>query len=619
MAKPQNSAMPRETPLSANAPLSPPELGIEGSTSSSTNSKQPGSRGWRNEPRLGDELPSNEKPTEPKPATSEPAATVPVTDAVAEPAATTEPAAAVSEANTPTSADAGTSETSSAPVEPLPAPVEVGLSPWRRMWPFHQQAGAWFTSAIVHATLLVILGLLVRHVIKEIAPVHLNVHTVSSDEPLLENLPTDNGPADHTRPGPAGAATASPNGDLFGSALDDTPLGVPELGPSRKVGARLDPHTEVDPLAATLSSDGGGVPWGQSMGKGGGGLGGRSPERRAQLVGSGGGSAASEAAVERGLKWLLAHQHDDGGWRFNFDGPPCDNLCRNPGRETSTTAATALALLPFYGAGYTHKEGPYTEQVNRGLYYLGTRMLATPQGGDLQEGSMYAQGLATIVLCEAYAMSKDSNLRPYAQQAVNFILYAQDRHGGGWRYFPGQVGDTSVTGWQLMALKSAQMAGLDVSSPAFFLANKFLDSVQNEKGAYYGYTLPSNGGATTTSVGLLCRMYLGWSRNHPALNAGVTALEKLGPSDTNMYFNYYATQVMYHHGGSQWERWNKVMRDYLIATQATEGHENGSWYFPDFHDDKGGRLLNTSLAILTLEVYYRYLPLYSSKAVDGGF
>jgi hypothetical protein len=76
---------------------------------------------------------------------------------------------------------------------------------------------------------------------------------------------------------------------------------------------------------------------------------------------------------------------------------------------------------------------------------------------------------------------------------------------------------------------------------------------------------------------------------------------------------------MYHHGGSQWERWNKVMRDYLIATQASEGHENGSWYFPDFHDDKGGRLLNTSLAILTLEVYYRYLPLYSSKAVDGGF
>ena len=100
----------------------------------------------------------------------------------------------------------------------------------------------------------------------------------------------------------------------------------------------------------------------------------------------------------------------------------CENLCRNPGAEKSTTGATALALLPFYGAGYTHKDGPYAEQVNHGLYYLCGRMLVTPQGGDLQEGTMYAQGISTIVLCEAYAMSKDEKLRPFAQNALNFIL-----------------------------------------------------------------------------------------------------------------------------------------------------------------------------------------------------
>ncbi len=70
---------------------------------------------------------------------------------------------------------------------------------------------------------------------------------------------------------------------------------------------------------------------------------------------------------------------------------------------------------------------------------------------------------------------------PYAQNAVNFILYCQDKHGGGWRYFPGQAGDTSVSGWQIMALKAAVMAGLEVPSQSFFLANKFLDSVQGEK------------------------------------------------------------------------------------------------------------------------------------------
>jgi hypothetical protein len=290
------------------------------------------------------------------------------------------------------------------------------------------------------------------------------------------------------------------------------------------------------------------------------------------------------------------------------------------------TAATALALLPFYGAGYTHQEGPYKDQVSRGLYYLGSRMLITPNGGDLEEGTMYAQGISTIVLCEAYAMSHDENLRPYAQRAVDFIVYAQDRHGGGWRYTPGMPGDTTVTGWQLMALKSAQMAGLEVPSQSFFLANKFLDSVQDNKGASYGYLRPGDE-PTTSAVGLLCRMYLGWGRQHPALLKGVAALDKLGPSmppdksalQANLYFDYYATQVLYHHHGPAWDHWNRTMREFLVSTQSGEGHESGSWYFQDRHGDKGGRLYNTAIAILTLEVYYRYLPLYSSKAVDEGF
>ena len=196
---------------------------------------------------------------------------------------------------------------------------------------------------------------------------------------------------------------------------------------------------------------------------------------------------------------MLAHQHEDGSWHFNFDGPPCDGLCRNPGTEASTTAATALALLPFYGAGYTHKDGPYKEQVNKGVYYLASRMLISPNGGDLEEGTMYAQGLSTIALCEAYNMSKDDQLRQFAQSAINFIVYAQDKQGGGWRYFPQSPGDTSVTGWQLMALKSGQMAGLEIPSQTFILANKFLDGVQNDKGSTYGYRTTNIRPTTTPS------------------------------------------------------------------------------------------------------------------------
>jgi hypothetical protein len=108
-------------------------------------------------------------------------------------------------------------------------------------------------------------------------------------------------------------------------------------------------------------------------------------------------------------------------------------------------------------------------------------------------------------------------------------------------------------------------------------------------------------------------MLLGWPRGERALVRGVSWLETQGPHPNDMYFNYYATQVMHHFGGSPWDHWNRQMRDSLIKTQAQQGHESGSWYFPgDEHGKVGGRLYATCLAAMTLEVYYRYLPIYES-------
>jgi hypothetical protein len=351
---------------------------------------------------------------------------------------------------------------------------------------------------------------------------------------------------------------------------------------------------------------------------GGGGLEGRG--QRGQLAYENGATPQSEAAVEAGLAWLAAHQFKDGSWHFDHTlaGSPCNGYCRNAGKNASSTGATAMALLAFYGAGYTHSKGPYQQQVNRGLYYLGSRMLLTPNGGDMQEGTMYAQGLSAIALCEAYAMSGDENLRPFAEHAIRFILYAQDRKGGGWRYTPGEPGDTTVHGWQLMALKSAALAGIRVPSPAWHSAGAFLDSVQTDGGAAYGYRTPQRL-ETTTAVGLLCRMYMGWRPEREALARGVSYLDKIGPSKSNMYYNYYATQVMHHFGGEPWQRWNSQMRDYLVATQEGVGHETGSWHFDEQHGNVGGRLYTTAMAVMTLEVYYRYMPLYRDRAVRESF
>lgn len=351
----------------------------------------------------------------------------------------------------------------------------------------------------------------------------------------------------------------------------------------------------------------------------GGGLDGRGRGRRgAGGHGRGGPTPETEAAVEKGLRWLAAHQRRDGSWHFQHQDDGICQYCPNGGTFVPTTAATGLALLAFLGAGQTHKSGEYQGNVERGLYYLGERMLITEHGGDLTEGNMYAQGIATIALCEALAMTDDRALRPFAESAVEFILHAQDPKGGGWRYTPGQPGDTTMHGWQIMALKSAHQAGIAVPYDVTRLADSFLDSVQSEYGSAYGYQSREKG-KTTSAIGLLCRMYLGWTRKHPGVARGVEVLNKIGPAETDMYYNYYATQVLWHYGGGDWNRWNNKMRDWLVATQATTGHAAGSWFFDrDEHAAVGGRLYCTTLAIMTLEIYYRYLPLYGD-VTDGKF
>jgi hypothetical protein len=345
---------------------------------------------------------------------------------------------------------------------------------------------------------------------------------------------------------------------------------------------------------------------------------------RSAAVKAFGGNADSEAAVAAALKWIADHQLPDGGWCFDHRiGPIINNRPRtsdHPGslQDNARNGATAMAVLPFLGAGQTHTEGSYKETVRGGLYYLVNHM---KRDGSLHEGggNMYSHGLASIALCEAYAMTHDRDLMVPAQAALNFIVYAQDPIGGGWRYTPRTPGDTSVVGWQLMALKSGHMAYLNVPAPTIRGAIKFLDTVQMNSGAYYGYTTPAKR-ETTTSVGLLCRMYLGWKKEHAALQEGVKYLSATGPDNQNMYFNYYATQVLRQYGGAEWDQWNVKMRDYLVAKQDKAGPAAGSWFFSGGHGaDKGGRLYNTSLAAMILEVYYRHMPIYQEQATKEEF
>jgi hypothetical protein len=336
-----------------------------------------------------------------------------------------------------------------------------------------------------------------------------------------------------------------------------------------------------------------------------------------------GGSEGTMQAVRRGLEWFTAHQHDDGHWSLDhFYRQPKGRNMPGAGGIVSDTAATGFALLPLLADGHTHQAGRHRQSVEQALQWLLKHQRADGELNVTMAGNsrMYCHAIATIAICEAYGMTHDPALRDPAQRAVGFIVRAQHRPSGGWRYEPRTPADTSVVGWQVMALKSAQMASLEVPPEPLALVRRWLRSVEG-RGKELGTFRYQSGYALTppmTAEALLCLQYLGAPADDPSLQAGVQFLLKHLPkqgSDTSYYW-YYGTQVMYHMQGQPWQQWNRALRDMLVETQHKQGDLAGTWDPHDEWEGRGGRIYATSLRLLMLEVYYRHLPLYQLRKAE---
>ena len=486
----------------------------------------------------------------------------------------------------------------------------VEEEPPRRTWrELVIMAPSWLISMLVHALLLIILALMV---LPSENTFQAALSALNTDDEAVENIEEEFEELDPPEPVDL-TETVEATVDTEVEQSEAVDVSNFQDDSAAKLDMKLNEMGEIKVLAENLTDRIGTVSGNALSGRG-------SGKARLRAAVAGGGGKDTEAAVARALQWIARHQLPNGAWSFDHRLANHPNG-KDPGRlRDAYNGATGLALMCFLGAGHTHKKGKYKNTVRRGLYYLVGRM--NRQTGSLHEpgGNMYSHGIAAIALCEAYAMTRDRGLRGPAQAAVNFICYAQDPVGGGWRYQPRSPGDTSVVGWQFMALKSGHMAYLAIPPKTIQGAIHFLNSVQTDSGAFYGYTSPGRGPATT-AVGLLCRMYTGWKHEEPALQRGVEALLKMQDRQKrNPYFYYYAAQVLHHYGGEEWEQWNRKMRPWLVETQEKEGHEAGSWYFGGGHaNEAGGRHYVTCLNCMTLEVYYRYSPIYKKKSVEDEF
>jgi Squalene-hopene cyclase C-terminal domain len=372
------------------------------------------------------------------------------------------------------------------------------------------------------------------------------------------------------------------------------------------------------PVSTTPSSPGPRIDAAYSM---------RSSTGRLGLIQWQGGNEQTEAAVAAALAWLARAQSSDGRWEANRFGAGQEQRVLGQDRggagRNADTGISALAILAFLGAGYSHQEGEYQDTVKRGLEFLIRSQAA--DGNLFGEATLYAQmychSMATFGLAEAQAVTRDVRLEPAVAKAVAYCLRAQHTATGGWRYRPNEIGDTSQLGWQIMALASAERAGARVPSETWTRVAHFLRRVQ--RGTDGGLASYRPDGPPTTSMtaeALYCRLLLaetgGDEIGEPAGAEATRQLLAAMPNTNrmNLYYWYYATLAMHHRSGTSevnaaaWRSWNDALTAALLETQVAHGPDAGSWNTNTIWGGYGGRVYTTAMAAMSLEVYYRYAP-----------
>lgn len=319
---------------------------------------------------------------------------------------------------------------------------------------------------------------------------------------------------------------------------------------------------------------------------------------------------ATEAAVIRALEWLKRNQAADGSW-----GP-------------NKTAMTGLGLLTFLAHGETTASEQYGQTVEKAIRFLVSQQDADGRFCKIDQPGSYAHAIATYAISEAYGLTRIPTLKPVMEKAVAVILAGQQPKGG-WDYNYNKAArrDSSVAAWQIQALKAAYIAGAENAGLKQAL-DKAVEDIKSafdpETGRFYYTDNKSHKTDNITGLCVLALQLLGHAQSKEA-RAGLQALTGANcdwdkPEPWPLYGWYYITQAKFHQGGQTWSGWNAKFARVYVKNQ----NEDGSWTSPGANLKSGesgqevnlGPVYSTTLAALTLQVYYRFLPTYKAVAVE---
>ncbi|MEO1995480.1 MAG: prenyltransferase/squalene oxidase repeat-containing protein [Planctomycetaceae bacterium] len=306
----------------------------------------------------------------------------------------------------------------------------------------------------------------------------------------------------------------------------------------------------------------------------------------------------TQSAIGRGLSFLAAQQHSDGS--FGSGGTYQRNV-----------AVTSLVAMAFLSGGHTPGRGLYGRHVQQAIDNV---MQHVQPSGFIHSsdqanghGPMYGHGFATLFLAEVHGMSRHKQLPQKLQRAVQLIIRTQNSEGG-WRYFPvANDADVSVTVCQVMALRAARNAGIEVPKQTINRAVEYLRSCQNEDGGFrYQTRLKRTSRFPRSAAGIMGLMSAGIYQG-AEINRGLDFLEKHRPSQSShpqdhyYYGQYYATQALWHAGGKRADQWYAALRRDLLSRQLP----SGAWTDAYICNEYG-----TAMACLILQVPNNYLPIF---------